>query len=186
MEYNELIHVNCSIVSYNFSTPIRETDSLWQWTCSNLSCQGGELVGIQKSNCLRSYLMQDFRCFELRTLRLFRHEAPLLAIWTMLSFHCSSQINFPFSWKNHKNNFPRRSLRIHEGKIAYSKNKTSFSVRIILETWFVVIGLLLLCCKLLICCYAGKNTPTHNFFLKSINETYWACWGLPPWNSVNV
>ena len=105
---------------------------------------------------------------------------------TMLSFHCYSQINFPFSWKNHKNNFPRRSLRIHEGKIAYSKNKTSFSVRIILETWFVVIGLLLLCCKLLICCYAGKNTPTHNFFLKSINETYWACWGLRPWNSVNV
>ena len=88
-KYKELIHVNCSIVSYNFSTPIRETDSLWEWTCSYLSCQGGELVGIQKSNCLRSYLMQDFRCFELRTLHLFRHEAPLLAIWTMLTFHFS-------------------------------------------------------------------------------------------------
>ena len=108
--------------------------------------------------------------------------------YVVFSLFSASQINFPFSWKNHKNNFPRRSLRIHEGKIAYSKNKTSFSVRIILETWFVVIGLLLLllCCKLLICCYAGKNTPTHNFFLKSINETYWACWRLRPWNSVNV
>jgi len=92
----------------------------------------------------------------------------------------------PIFMKEPQKQFSQAKLANTRRKDRLFKNKTSFSVRIILETWFVVIGLLLLCCKLLICCYAGKNTLTHNFFLISINETYWACWGLRPWNSVNV
>ena len=71
----------------------------------------------------------------------------------------------------HKQKNPMRSFESTKEFYFFKKKKT-LSVRIILETCFVVIGLL--CCKLLICCYAGKNTPTHTFF-KSTNEILKSC-----------
>ena len=117
---------------------------------------------------VRCNFIVAFRCFDLKTLCFFHHEAPL-----MLPFHCSQ---------------PQKStaqshevcsvVRVQQkqfmlvdprwNKILFiQKKKPSFKVRIMLETCLVIFGLLLLCCKLLISisCNTEKNTNTQTFFI---------------------